>query len=166
MEAVGSKSCSDWPKMKNATSAGVINIPIRLEKEAQQTAPATLPLATEVKAIDDWTVDGKKHINRKPQYNSCPSIGCKIGLANNPKRGNKAKVKAKTRVCSLQCIIPSTTASRESLAPCRKNRIAIAAVVTQPNTWAACPETGSKLASNIITNNNIVKRSNAKSLSI
>ncbi|MNC65507.1 hypothetical protein D3C75_1158050 [compost metagenome] len=51
------------------TKIGVINIPIRFENEALHTAAATFPFATEVNAIDDCTVDGKKHINRKPQYN-------------------------------------------------------------------------------------------------
>ena len=76
---------------------GVINIPIIFENEALHTAAATLPRATEVKAIEDCTVDGKKHMNRKPQYNSCPSIGTKIGFANSPSMGNTANVIAKTK---------------------------------------------------------------------
>ena len=71
------------------TKTGVINIPIKLENDALQTALATLPFATDVKAIEDCTVEGKKHMNKKPQYSSCPSIGTRIGFASKPKIGGK-----------------------------------------------------------------------------
>ncbi len=83
--------------MKKATITGVINIPIKFENDALHTAPATLPCATEVNAIEDCTVDGKKHINKKPQYNSCPSSGTNTGLASKPKTGKRMKVNAKTK---------------------------------------------------------------------
>ncbi|SFA50686.1 hypothetical protein SAMN05444374_106107 [Rhodococcoides kroppenstedtii] len=35
--------------------------PSRLDTDALTTAPATLPRAIEVKAIDDWMVDGTRH---------------------------------------------------------------------------------------------------------
>jgi len=101
-----------------------------LEKEALQTAPATLPFAMEVNAIEDCTVDGKKHINRKPQYNCCPKIGSNTGLASNPITGKITKVKAKTKACIFQCSIPSSTASRDNFAPCKKKSMAIATVVS------------------------------------
>jgi hypothetical protein len=51
----------------NITRTGVSTIPIRLENEALQTAAATLPLAIEVNAIDDCTVEGKQHRNIRPR---------------------------------------------------------------------------------------------------
>ena len=66
-----------------------------LEKDALQTAPATFPFAIDVNAIEDCTVEGKKHINKKPQYNCCPRSGSKTGLAKSPITGKITKVKAK-----------------------------------------------------------------------
>lgn len=91
-----------------------------LEKDALQTAPATFPFAIDVNAIEDCTVEGKKHINKKPQYNCCPRSGSKTGLAKSPITGKIAKVKAKTNACIFQCSIPCITASRDNLAPCKK----------------------------------------------
>ena len=52
------------------TNTGVSTMPIRLENDALQIAAATLPLAMEVNAIDDCTVDGRQHKNITPAYNS------------------------------------------------------------------------------------------------
>ncbi len=41
-------------------------MPTRLENEPAQIAAATLPRAREVKAIEDWTVDGTRHRNSSP----------------------------------------------------------------------------------------------------
>ena len=43
--------------MKILTKNGVINIPKILDAEALQSAAGTLPLAIEVNAIDDCTVE-------------------------------------------------------------------------------------------------------------
>src|SRR5260370_29225499 len=50
------------------TTTGVRKMPIRLEADALHTAAATLPLAIDVKAIDDCTVEGSVHKNRTPMY--------------------------------------------------------------------------------------------------
>jgi hypothetical protein len=55
---------------KAVTNSGVSTMPIRLENDALHIAAATLPLAMEVKAIDDCTVDGRQHKNITPAYNS------------------------------------------------------------------------------------------------
>ena len=81
-------------------------MPIILEKDALHTAPATLPPATEVNAIEDCTVDGKKHKNKKPKYSASPKSGCKIGFDSKPNNGNAINVKAKTKLCKRQCKIP------------------------------------------------------------
>jgi hypothetical protein len=41
-------------------------MPMMLEAEALQTAAGTLPFAMAVKAIEDWTVDGRVQRNRMP----------------------------------------------------------------------------------------------------
>ncbi len=43
-----------------AASSGVTTMPTREEKEPAQIAAGTLPRAIEVKAIDDWIVDGTR----------------------------------------------------------------------------------------------------------
>ncbi len=41
-------------------------MPTRLENDPAQIAAATLPRAREVKAMDDWIVDGTRHRNTSP----------------------------------------------------------------------------------------------------
>src|SRR5690606_33658162 len=135
-------------------------MPIILENEALHTALATLPFATEVNAIEDCTVDGKKHMNKNPQYNSCPKTGNKIGFANSPKSGKSANVKANTTTWNFQCMMPCTTASLDSFAPCKKNKIAIAPEVMTPKIFAARPETGTIVAKITMMISKMVKRSN------
>jgi hypothetical protein len=50
----------------NNTRIGVSAIPRRLDSEAPQIAAATWPLAIEVNAIDDCTVEGRQHKNITP----------------------------------------------------------------------------------------------------
>ena len=57
------------------------------------------------------------------------------------------KVTASTKPCSRQCARPCSTAENESLAPCRKNSSAMAALVRPPAQRAASPLTGTTLAS-------------------
>src|ERR1700742_1626514 len=47
----------------SAISTGEMNTPSRLDIDAAHTAAATLPLAMDVNAMDDWTVDGSTHRN-------------------------------------------------------------------------------------------------------
>lgn len=45
---------------------GVRTMPARLEKEPAQIAAGTLPRAMEVKAMEDWTVEGTRQRKRRP----------------------------------------------------------------------------------------------------
>ena len=49
------------PPISRATSSGVTITPSRFDRLALVRAPATLPPAMEVKAMDDCTVDGSRH---------------------------------------------------------------------------------------------------------
>ena len=55
---------------------------------------------------------------------------------------NAKKVASSTTRCSRQWLIPAITASRDSLAPCRKKSRAMASLVAQPNTAVAAPCAG------------------------
>src|SRR3546814_2415464 len=52
------------------TMNGVSTMPSRFDAAAATTAPATLPRAMEVKAIDDWTVEGSAARNSMPAQRS------------------------------------------------------------------------------------------------
>ncbi len=56
--------------IRASASSGVTTTPIRFEKDAETIAPATLPLAMEVKLMLDCTVDGTRHSHSRPWY-SC-----------------------------------------------------------------------------------------------
>ena len=61
--------CMEMPPcapISSPTSIGVAKMPIRLEAEAAHTAPALLPRAIEVKAIEDCTVEGSVVRKRTP----------------------------------------------------------------------------------------------------
>lgn len=49
-----------------AASSGVTTMPTSEEKEPAQIAAGTLPRAIEVKAIDDWMVDGTSVRKSRP----------------------------------------------------------------------------------------------------
>jgi hypothetical protein len=104
-----------------------------------------------VKAIDDCTVEGRAHRNRMPRYRSGVSSASASGFMASPSSGNITKVLASTSRCSRQCVRPDTSASRDSLAPWRKNSRPMAKVVTWPRATAAPPEAGRKLARATIT---------------
>ena len=117
----------DVPEKNRFTRKGVIKIPRKFDIEALHTAADTFPFAMEVKAIDDWTVDGRKHRYRTPKYsNSFPPVksGEKTGFNRNPVSGNTTKVEKKTSRCNRQLIAPCMIAWRESLAPWIKNKAA------------------------------------------
>lgn len=69
---------------------GVINIPKIFDKLAAQTAAETFPLAIDVKAIEDCTVDGNNVRYSTPVVNAGSSAGSLI--RTSPSNGNKAKV--------------------------------------------------------------------------
>ena len=112
-----------------------------------------------VSAIDDCTVDGRAHRNKMPTYNSGVRKVSASGRRARPSKGNKMNVLASTSKCRRQCMTPATTASRDSLAPCRKNRAPMATVVTWPKTTAVWPVQGRKLASATVTSRAMVKLS-------
>ena len=123
-------------------------MPSRLENEALHTAAATLPRAIEVKAIDDCTVEGSSVRNSMP----VATIGgtCGIAAIPSPASGNSTKVAASTIRCSRQCPAPAKIASRDSLAPCRKNSSTMPASAAQLMKPAKPPRAGNSEASNTV----------------
>ncbi|CAJ3473162.1 Uncharacterised protein [Burkholderia pseudomallei] len=144
------------------TSAGVTKMPSRLDADAEQTAAGTLPLAIDVNAIDDCTVDGSVQRNSTPAYSAGVTSGVSTGLSARPSSGNSANVLSSTSACSRQCVAPATIASRESFAPCRKNSRPTAMSVAQLNACAASPRHGRKLASTTVPTSASVKLSGTK----
>jgi hypothetical protein len=102
---------------KTVTNAGVSAIPIRLENEALHIAAATLPLAMDVKAIDDCTVDGRQHKNITPAYNcGLNTVGTNTRQIS-PSTENATKVAVNTNTCSRQCRNPANALRVDSRAP-------------------------------------------------
>lgn len=128
------------------TSSGVMKMPSRLDADAAHTAADTLPCAIEVNAIEDCTVDGNVHRKRMPSASCVPTMPVTSDRVSVPSSGNSTKVHASTSRCRRQLVRPAITASRDSLAPCRKNSNAIARLVTISNTPAAWPRHGSSVA--------------------
>ena len=122
-------------------------MPNRFEADAAQTAAATLPRATEVKAIEDCTVDGRQQRKTTPVASVVGRMVVGRRAASRPRTGNSAKVEARMTRCRRQLVIPAMTASRDSLAPCRKKSRAITSLVISDRSVAAAPRTGSTLAS-------------------
>ena len=138
----------DWSsdRIKRPASSGVMKTPSILDSEAVQTAAATFPLAMDVKAIDDWTVEGNMVRNRKPILTVGLTMEFGSVLTSRPRAGNKPKVLISTSEWSLQAPIPPRRASRESLAPCKKNKRKIATFVSHSNPMAIFPRHGRMLA--------------------
>ena len=64
--------------------------------------------------------------------------------------GNSTKVVPAIAACSRQLVMPATTASRDSRAPCRKNSAAMANMPTAWQMAALLPSQGSTVASNTV----------------
>ena len=77
-------------------------MPKRFDAEAAQTAAATFPRATEVKAIELCTVEGRQQRNSIPAPR--PGVSRPLGrwLMPRPKSGKSAKVLASTVMCRRQ----------------------------------------------------------------
>ena len=118
-------------------------MPTRLDAEALHKAAATLPPAMEVNATEACTVDGSVHRNIRPSTIGGERACEAIIRSPKPASGNSAKVVAKTNKCSRQCNAPAKIAERDSRAPCRKNRSAMATDVRALNTCAPAPSQGS-----------------------
>lgn len=162
-------TCSRLPSapcifITSPTSSGERKIPSRLEAEAEQTAAATLPPASDVKAMADCTVAGKIHRYRKPVY----SIGSTLTGAHQanrtPRTGKTTNVLHITHRCKRQWLPPAIMASRESFAPCIKNSRAMAAVVKPSKKGTKPPSAGKKDASkttviSVIVNGSRIRKS-------
>ena len=88
--------------------------------------------------------------------------GSSTGRSAQPSSGNSTNVVPTTTRCSRQCDSPATMASRESLAPCKKNNNATAATVMPSSAWAATPEAGNTLARVTVPSKAKVKLSGRK----
>src|SRR3546814_17986173 len=105
------------PAMTRPARSGVRNTPSRLDADALQTAAETLPRAMEVKAIEDWTVEGRQHKNRMPRYSSGVMSGAISGTAITPQTGKRMKVAEKMLRCKRTCDITAQIASHDTRAP-------------------------------------------------
>ncbi|ERO65218.1 hypothetical protein P308_20145 [Pseudomonas piscis] len=76
-----------------------------------------------------------------------PTMGESSGLSARPSSGNSTNVRPKTSKCRRQWPAPAMIASRESLAPWRKNSRPMARLVSQAKPVATWPLAGRKLAS-------------------
>src|SRR5258706_4080105 len=146
-----------WFVIVTLTITGVRKMPIRLEADALHTAAGTLPLAIDVKAIDDCTVDGSVHRNRTPVYSAGVTSGASTGLSARPSSGNSTNVLSRTTRCRRQCVAPATIAPRGNLAPCRKNSRLIEMFAIKLTVTAVCPRQGSRLAAITVATSASVK---------
>src|SRR5882757_11446443 len=101
-------------------------MPIRLENEALHKAAATFPLAMDVNAIDDCTVDGRQHKNITPAHRSGVNTSGTSARESKPSNGKTRKVKASITPCSRQCRNPANASWVDNRAPYRKNNKPIA----------------------------------------
>ncbi|MGY4501722.1 hypothetical protein ACVWYH_005679 [Bradyrhizobium sp. GM24.11] len=70
-----------------------------LEADALQIVAGTLPFAMAVKAIEDWTVDGRAQRNKTPAESVGVTSGDRIGLNARPNSGNSTNVVSSTSAC-------------------------------------------------------------------
>ncbi|MNV55868.1 hypothetical protein D3C71_1481190 [compost metagenome] len=80
-------------------------------------------------------------------------------LNSTPSAGKIMKVLNITHRCSRQLLLPARMASRDSLAPCRKNSRAMAAMVSAFSQPTNSPRAGRNEASSTVAINVRVKRS-------
>ena len=83
--------------MSSAASTGVITTPSTLEMDAELTARATFPRATEVNAMDDCTVEGRMHKKRKPVARAGLSTDVGARVMSSPSSGKTMNVLPSTR---------------------------------------------------------------------
>ncbi len=100
------------------------------------------------------------HTYSMPMHKSGPSTLFHSGMLRMPSRGKITKVLAATRPWRRQCISPSHTERRESLAPYRKKSRMMAASLKRLNTVSHTPEQGIRIPALTLTMRPTVKRSN------
>ena len=128
-----------------ATSTGVRKMPIRFEAEAAQTAAATLPRATEVKAIEDCTVEGRQ----QQEQHAGASVGGRIAVgscgAARPSSGNSGEGRGQDHqvqapVGQARASPPRATAWRRA----GRTAGAMTSLVNRPKSSATTPRTGAQ----------------------
>jgi hypothetical protein len=122
-------------------------------------AAGTLPRAIDVKAIAEVTVAGSAHRRSNPRARSNGKKRDASGDSSSPTSGKTTNVARTTNAWRRTCATPARMASRESLAPWRKNKRAIAAFASHPSAVAASPLTGNTLARATVPRSASVKRS-------
>lgn len=80
-------------------------------------AAATLPRATEVKAIEDWIVEGTRHRKSSPVCSSGVSRNGTSPPEASPSSGKATKVAASTVPCRRQWRSPSIASRVDSRTP-------------------------------------------------
>ena len=125
-----------------------MKMPSRLEADAAHTAAATLPRATEVKAIEDCTVEGRQQRKSTPVERVVGRMKAGRRVAARPSSGKSTKVAARITRCRLtQWVMPAaTTESPRQLRFAQLNSRAMTSLVTSPRSVAKMPCTGRKLA--------------------
>src|SRR6202012_1519365 len=108
------------PGKTSEASAGVSTTPIRLETDALHSAEGTSPLAMEVKAIEDCTVEGRSDRKIRPDASAAGRNGRAALPTRRPRTGNSRKVLAKTNDWRRQWVRPAHTAWGDRRAPYRK----------------------------------------------
>ena len=103
--------------MSSTTRSGVSTTPRMLDSDALTIAAGTLPLAIEVNAMEDCTVDGTRHRNSTPVYRPGVNTDGTRARAAKPRMGKKTNVAASTSRCSRQCRSPCSASIGDSRAP-------------------------------------------------
>jgi len=137
-------------------------MPSRFDAVAPQIAAGTLPRAMEVKPIEDCTVEESVQTNSTPIHSCGVSRSGTALFKARPSSGNRMKVEASVSRCRRGCFSPDRAASRESLAPCRKNSSEMAALLAMCMKCSKLPVAGKKVASSTVPMSNWVKRSGRK----
>ena len=102
--------------IRSIANSGVATTPTMLDSDALTIAPATLPPAIEVNAMDACTVEGTSVRKRIPRYSPSPSTNLR-GKSAIPKSGKITKVQVRRRACSRQCLSPAIASAVERRAP-------------------------------------------------
>ena len=96
---------------------GVRKTPSRFDAEALHIAAGTLPPATDVKAIEDCTVEGSAASKIKPAHSVSGSKPGASQRAETASSGNSTNVLRNTIVCSRQCRAPTSASLGRKLRP-------------------------------------------------